>query len=376
MAWNDAVVTNSGLALLSEVLSGNTLTISAAGAGGGTVEAAALMAQTTLTQSLSDVTVLIAATSDLKQGTGKEIKLQIRNTGLTTAARMKQIGLFAYTDGEPVLFAIMQDETGENIPTESEYPDFMIEFTAAVALSQTDGITVEISGSAVVTAGMLEEKLEDYSTTEEMQVEIKAVSDIVEDLPLNMMRYTELGGTATDIYSLLDTGVYHGSNFKNYPAEAADGQGTVIVINYYSGNTIGNSGVQGKDNMWLKRYFITPHGGKVWDMSVVGTAVQGWSASADGGNAAYVNGHTVESDVPANAVFTDTTYTDATAAKAGLMGVGAQTFAGQKTFNAPVIPAGASDIATAQARKIYAGTTDLEAGVSALETGALYLVYE
>lgn len=40
---------------------------------------------------------------------------------------------------------------------------------------------------------------------------------------------------------------------------------------------------------------------------------------ANGGNAATVNGHTVNADVPSNAKFTDTTYTNATTTKDGLM---------------------------------------------------------
>lgn len=40
---------------------------------------------------------------------------------------------------------------------------------------------------------------------------------------------------------------------------------------------------------------------------------------ANGGNASTVNGHTVKSDVPANAKFTDTTYSDATTSAHGLM---------------------------------------------------------
>ena len=40
---------------------------------------------------------------------------------------------------------------------------------------------------------------------------------------------------------------------------------------------------------------------------------------ANGGNSSTVNGHSVLSDVPANAVFTDTTYSVATASKDGLM---------------------------------------------------------
>ena len=43
------------------------------------------------------------------------------------------------------------------------------------------------------------------------------------------------------------------------------------------------------------------------------------SLPANGGNSATVNGHTVKSDVPANAKFTDTTYNDATTTSSGLM---------------------------------------------------------
>ena len=102
----------------------------------------------------------------------------------------------------------------------------------------------------------------------------------------------------------------------------------------------------------------------------------GWKNVADGGNAATVNGLTVQTAVPANAKFTDTTYGAATASTTGLVTTGAQTFAGNKAFNGQVIPAGASAVGTAQARKIYAGTSDMTAGTTALETGAIYLVYE
>ena len=53
-----------------------------------------------------------------------------------------------------------------------------------------------------------------------------------------------------------------------------------------------------------------------------------------------------------------------------------QTISGNKTFEGQVIPNGASDVTVAQARKIYAGTEDMTAGTSELETGAIYLVYE
>lgn len=67
---------------------------------------------------------------------------------------------------------------------------------------------------------------------------------------------------------------------------------------------------------------------------------------------------------------------DASASAAGVVTTGVQTFAGNKTFNGQILPAGASAVGTAQARKIYAGTSDMTAGTTALETGAIYLVYE
>ena len=44
------------------------------------------------------------------------------------------------------------------------------------------------------------------------------------------------------------------------------------------------------------------------------------SLPADGGNAATVNGHTVDMDVPEGAVFTDTTYNEMGAATASVAG--------------------------------------------------------
>lgn len=57
-----------------------------------------------------------------------------------------------------------------------------------------------------------------------------------------------------------------------------------------------------------------------------------WTKINDGGNAATVNGLTVQTAVPANAKFTDTTYPAASVSAAGLVTTGSQTFAGYKTF--------------------------------------------
>lgn len=130
------------------------------------------------------------------------------------------------------------------------------------------------------------------------------------------------------------------------------------------------------DNSWVTIKAYDVRGNVEFINSRVNGTWTGWVRCNDGGNAATVNGLTVQTAVPANAKFTDTTYGEATASTTGLVSTGAQTFAGNKTFNGQILPAGASAVGTAQARKIYAGTADMTAGTTALETGAIYLVYE
>lgn len=159
MAWNNSVITNAGLELLEQSLSGDGIVISRAALGGGMVDVSALVDQTALTDPLVGTTVVISSQKPLSGSSGREIKLQIRNTGLSAAATFKQVGIFAACGGVEVLFAISQDESGEEIPSAAEYPDFMEEFTAAVAISQTYGVTVEVSSLAFVTKAELEESL-------------------------------------------------------------------------------------------------------------------------------------------------------------------------------------------------------------------------
>ena len=226
-----------------------------------------------------------------------------------------------------------------------------------------------------------------------------------------------------------------------------------IPVDTYGILTVNNGDWFDSDKAWASQIFMPVNGGSAYRRMYVNKSFTAWVNLADGGdatsleshpasdfalktdipttlpanggNAATVNGHSVNSDVPANAKFTDTVYTHpsytartgvptanvapafggtftvsqpvsdatghitainsrnitipATAAStsaAGLVSTGAQTLAGNKTFNGQVIPAGASAVGTAQARKIYAGTSDMTAGTTKLETGAIYLVYE
>lgn len=162
--WSNGVITNAGISMLGEVMSGGELIISRAALGGGIVNVAALMAQTALTQPLA-VPVVIAQ-KKLVEGKGVDVRIQIRNTGVSAAQVMKQVGILAKigADGEEKLFAIMQDDVGDEIPSAVSYPDFMLEFTSAVTVSNTGNITVSVSGSAVVTREDLEAALDETNS--------------------------------------------------------------------------------------------------------------------------------------------------------------------------------------------------------------------
>ncbi len=304
MAWSNSVVTNAGLALMADVLAGAEMTITTAALGEGTCEVAALMAQTELTAKNNTATVDIAATANLSEGIGKSIRFQVRNTGMQASVVAKQFGLYAKTTGDEVLFAVMQDDTGEEIPSEAEYPDFMLEFTAAVALAQTEGITVTVSGSSIVTAEDLHNAINNHShaTVNGHTVE----KDVPADAKFTDTLYTHpTYGAKTGVPTANQTPAFGGTFSVTQPV--SDGTGHITGMN------------------------------------------------------------TRNVTIPATA---------ASASAAGLVNTGAQTFAGNKAFTGQVFPNGASALGTAQARKIYAGTEDMEAGVSTLETGVIYLVYE
>ena len=74
----------------------------------------------------------------------------------------------------------------------------------------------------------------------------------------------------------------------------------------------GVDGVQISDNETVEN--------KTWSSSKIASEIP-TTLPANGGNADTVNNHTVKSDVPENAVFTDTTYSDATQIEHGLMSV-------------------------------------------------------
>lgn len=156
MAWDESVVTNVGNALQAQALSGSIFKVVTAAGGDETVPAASLMAQTALKSQKQNFTII--SVSDVEKG--KKFKLQITNLGLAAGYQLKQIGLWATVDGGAAgLFAILQDKNGIPIPSNTEMPEFVLDFYAVVPISNTLNLTVTLDPTALVSARTLDEKL-------------------------------------------------------------------------------------------------------------------------------------------------------------------------------------------------------------------------
>lgn len=377
MGWNNAVITNSGLSLIAQAVSGGTLAVTSAGLGGGTVETSALMAQTKLTTPLT-VPAVISAKGILENGL--TVRVQIRNTGVTAAQRMKQVGLFAkLSDNDPVLFAIMQDDTGEEIPPAAEYPDFMIEFTAAVAVSNTDNIVVTISSSAVITRGALDEELKNYTNTTQFNALSSTVSELSESKADKTSVEEALNGksdsghthderyyTETETNELLDgksnSGHTHDDRYytesetNNLLNGKADSTHTHSAATQSAAGFMSASdktkldGVAAGANAYTHPSYTARTGVPTANQTPAfgGTFQVTQPVSDASGHITGMNSRNVT--IPATA---------ASASAAGLVSTGAQTFAGNKTFNGQIIPAGATAYGTPQARKLSSGTADV-----------------
>ena len=280
--WQDAVITNKGLELLGSVITGGTLTITSASLGGATVDTVALINQTALKNPITAPAAI--SQKVLVAGEGVDIKVQIRNSGVTSTQVMKQVGLFAkVSNGAEILFAIMQDTTGEEIPSSTDYPDFMLEFTCAVAISNTGNVEVQVSGSAVITRADLEEELKKYAKK----------SDIPTKLPAD-------GGNADTVDGkhasemLQNLGYLNSGSLLNY-ALVEKTSGFVFV-----GNEV--TGMPYDSTYWFASIEHTTDHCKITatDINTSKTFIDGyndvlkkwsgWSNVADGGDALTLNG--------------------------------------------------------------------------------------
>lgn len=166
MSWI-GVVTNAGKALLAQWLGGGTFNIDSAAEGSGTVDAAALFAQTALVNQRKVISILGAA--DVPGG--KKIKLRITSEGVMSAHVCNQLGIWASLDGGAQhMIGILQSTVGQPVPTHADAPDFVWDFYAIVEMSNTGTFTLTIDTSVAATV----EDIEAHNADEEAHPSLSA----------------------------------------------------------------------------------------------------------------------------------------------------------------------------------------------------------
>lgn len=155
MSWNNSLYTNVGTNMMSEVLSGATMTITKAVGGSGTTAAESLAALTDVKEQKQTLKILGIEDATDSSGTdaGKRIKIQITNGDVETGYILHQVGIYAkLADGEETLLIIMQDDRGVEIPSHTENSD---ELYGIMAISNVANIEVTVDPNAVASVKMV-----------------------------------------------------------------------------------------------------------------------------------------------------------------------------------------------------------------------------
>lgn len=158
MSWNNSLYTNAGTNMMSEVLSGATMTITKAVGGSGTTAAESLATLTDVKEQKQTLKILGIEDATDSSGTdaGKRIKIQITNGDVETGYILHQVGIYAkLADGEETLLIIMQDDRGVEIPSHTENSDFEIELYGIMAISNVANIEVTVDPNAVASVKMV-----------------------------------------------------------------------------------------------------------------------------------------------------------------------------------------------------------------------------
>lgn len=169
MSWKNSLYTNVGTKMMSEVLSGATMTITKAVGGSGTTAAESLAALTDVKEQKQTLKILgIEDATDSSGGdAGKRIKIQITNESVETGYILHQVGIYAKLaddNDEETLLIIMQDDRGVEIPSHTENSDFSIELYGIMEISNLANISVTVDPNAVASVKMVNQQITQVNT--------------------------------------------------------------------------------------------------------------------------------------------------------------------------------------------------------------------
>lgn len=149
--WQNAVITQKGLALQAKLMAGSTLRITKAVTGAGYINPIILQQQT----EVLDIKQTLEFRPVSYPESGKcASRTFLTNDGLNTGYTAMQVGYYAEDpDLGEILYFIAQAAEGHGtiIPSENEMPGFGAEWTFYFQYGQADDVTVQVNQAGAVT---------------------------------------------------------------------------------------------------------------------------------------------------------------------------------------------------------------------------------
>lgn len=184
--WENAVITNKGVALLAKMISGTTMNITRGEIGSGYVTPGTLPNQTAVTNPMQEVSFR----EILYPEVGKcALPCFINNDEVNAGYMACQVGIYATDPDEgEILFFITQAPSGKGleIPSATEMPGYSSEWTFYFQYGQADGVSVVVDPSNTVSVQTMEAhvsaKIKEH--TNEKNPHGVTLEDIAEDIEI------------------------------------------------------------------------------------------------------------------------------------------------------------------------------------------------
>ena len=177
--WENAVITQKGLALQAKLIQGNTLNITRAVVGSGYVSPALLRDQTAVLEPMQE---LIFKSLTYPEEGKATLTMRMTNDEVESGYTARQVGVYATDPDEgEILYFIMGSPTekdGTIVPAASEMPGWSAEWEVYFQYGQADDVTVIVDPSNTVSNA----ELEAYIKNEIVAITIPEIDTILGDL--------------------------------------------------------------------------------------------------------------------------------------------------------------------------------------------------
>lgn len=222
-------ITKAGEALLSRI-PGQSFSFTRAICGSGKVDINVLENQTTITgdQRIMHITSITSDENITK------LRVQLNNIGLEKSFNLHQVGIFAKlgSDTADVLYMIIQAETPDYIPSESESQNYVNDYVINTIIKNASSITATIDSAAYITIGQfgdIEERLSQVLATASKAVRLAEEAN--RSLSLHKETIADLVGDVAEIsFQLEISGLVNTDKMKHVVVDKFDNRDDLELI--------------------------------------------------------------------------------------------------------------------------------------------------